>query len=173
MTIYAWKRPVPQQLRVTFSFSITLTHNLKSKLRFSSKTPSKLSLAWKLSITDTKLKPMFKRNVFLGDSHHMMAAVPNNTRTAVRRAIALSSLVHVELCGSGPHQGPMVKQILCNRPSQKHCPGSPHNCRNATVTVRKERETHDQEEVRGGESRAFQQLTYFPQVSLQPAHLMI
>lgn len=62
---------------------------------------------------------------------------------------------------------------LSNRPTQKHCSGSSHSCTNATVTVREEMETHDQEEGRDGETRAFQQLTYFPQVSLQPAHLMI
>lgn len=44
---------------------------------------------------------------------------------------------------------------------------------NAPVMVREEVETHDQEEGRGGKTRAFQQLTYFPQVILQPSHLII
>lgn len=97
--------------------------------------------------------------------------MPNNAKTAV--GMAQSLLAHLDLSGSGAHQGPTERQILSNRTTQKHCSGSPHNCTNATVTEREEMETHDQEEGRDGETRAFQELTYFPQVSLQPAHLMI
>lgn len=115
---------------------------------------------------------MVKRNVLLGDSHRV---TPCNTQqphdSCGQWPMAQSSLAHLDLCGSGAP--PRTQGETDPLQAPKHCSDSSHNCTNATVMVREEMETHDQEEGRDAETRAFQQLAYFPQVRLQPAKLII